>query len=200
MTGPDSTAVGQPLRRFATSCDSAFKTLLAKYGFAPVQAMRSPGKYRAVRLYRSGDRYVRVTASTDPRDAPAHCTAAVGEGSHQFPEGDWNSIQLLQLAVHGATTSPLAADRYVLRTIAQLPAVLRQMSLDLESAAADFLSGDVRRFRAVRAAVAASRAPYTIWAPAEKDRYVPREDPVSAALRARYAAEGNSRSPKSERD
>ena len=138
MTAPDSTAVGQPLRRFATSCDSAFKMLLAKHGFAPLQGMRSSGKYLAMRLYRAGDRYVKVTATTDPRDAPARCSVAVGEGSHQFPDGDWNSLELWQLAVIGGPTAPVSAQHYVLRSVAELPPLLQQMSSDLEVAAADF--------------------------------------------------------------
>ena len=75
------------------------------------------------------------------------------------------------------------------QAIERLPSLLRRMSADLEGAAADFLSGDRRRFRAVRAALAASRSPHTIWSPAEKGQYLPSQDPESTALRARYAAE-----------
>jgi hypothetical protein len=61
------------------------------------------------------------------------------------------------------------------------------MNVDLQKTGEDFLTGDLRRFHAMRARLAASRSPYTIWSPAEGGRYLPSDDPEITALRARYA-------------
>ena len=148
-----------------------------------------PAKTRffAQRIYRAGELYVRVSATTDPRDAPAHCSLVLGEGLHEFPEGDWNAIALWQLGTEDPSSSAPAETPYQLREIGQLPSVLQLMNTDLQQTGADFLAGDLRRFRAKRARLAASRSPYTIWSPAQGGRYVPSDDPESTALRARYA-------------
>jgi hypothetical protein len=188
MTIQLSSVEGQPIRRFATVCDAAFKAPLAGYGFRPVRGTLAHPKV-ARRIYRAGDRYVGVSATTHPMDAPAHCTLAVGEGSHEFPDADWNAIALWQLAAEGHAPPPVE-EPYRLPDIGQLPSVLQLMNADLLRLAADFLAGDLRHFRAVRAGVAAARMPYRIWSPAPGGGYSPTEDPKSAALRTRYAAEG----------
>ena len=185
MTAQISSAEGQPVRGFATACDAAFKAPLAAHGFTPVRVKPAKTRFFAQRIYRAGDLYVRVSTTTHPRDAPAHCALALGEGSHEFPDGDWNAIALWQLATEGQSSS--APYPYPLREIGQLPSVLQLMNADLQRTGTDFLVGDLRRFRAMRARVAASRSPYTIWSPAEGGRYLPSDDPDSTALRARYA-------------
>lgn len=187
MTRVSSSATGEPLRRFATLCDAAFKAVLALYGFLPVRGMPRPHKFLGSRLYREGERYVRVSATTHPRDTPSRTTLVVGEGSHEFPESDWNSVALWQLE-----PVQVAEEPYLLGRVGQLPSLLRRMRADLERTASDFLSGDLRRFRAVRSAVAQSRSPYTIWRPMQSGKYLPVDDPESAALRSRYAAQAES--------
>lgn len=130
---------------------------------------------------------MRVSATTHPRDAPAHCALVLGEGSHEFPDGDWNAIALWQLVTEGESSSAPAEDPYPLREIGRLPSVLQLMNADLQKTGADFLAGDLRGFGARRARLAASRSPYTIWSPSEGGRYLPSDDPASTTLRARYA-------------
>jgi hypothetical protein len=189
MTTQRSSIEGQPIRRFATVCDAAFKAPLAGYGFRPVRGTLAQTKM-ARRIYRAGDLYVRVSATTHPMDVPAHCTLTVGEGSHEFPDADWNAITLWQLAAESQAHPP-AEEPYLLPDIGQLPSVLQLMSADLQRLGADFLAGDLRHFRAVRARVAAARTPYRIWSPAPGGRYSPTDDPESTALRTRYASEGS---------
>ena len=190
MTDVPSSATGQPLRRFATLCDDAFKGSLARYGFSPVRGAAGRHKLLASRVYRVGELYVRVSASTHPRDIPPRCTLVVGEGSHGFPEADWNSVALWQLmAPPGA--AQLAAEPYLLVHVGQLPSLFRRMRADLEESGSDFLSGDLGRFRAIRSALAESRSPYTIWRPDQRGHYLPIDDPESAALRIRYVSEAD---------
>jgi hypothetical protein len=87
----------------------------------------------------------------------------------------------------GQSSPTPAEERYRLREIGQVPSVLQLMNADLQRTGADFLAGDLRWFRAVRARIAAARSAYTIWSPAEGGRYLPSDDPESTALRARYA-------------
>ena len=187
MTAQISSAEGQPVRGFATACDAAFKAPLATHGFTPVRGMPGRHRFLAQRIYRAGELYVRVSATTHPRDAPAHCALVLGEGSHDFPDGDWNAIALWQLATERLSSSAPAEDPYPLREIGQLPSVLQLMNSDLQRIGADFLAGDLRHFRAMRAHLTASRRPYTSWSRAEGGRYLRSDDPESTALRARYA-------------
>ncbi len=186
MDAVPSSATGEPLRRFATLCDHAFKGPLAHYGFTPIRGAPRQHKLFASRLYRAGELYVRVSAITHPGDAPARTSLLVGEGSHEFPEADWNSVALWQLGPVQITAEP-----YLLGDVRQLPSLLQRMRTDLERTASDFLSGDLRRFRAVRSALAQSRSPYTIWKPVQPGHYLPVEDPMSAALRKRFAADAD---------
>ena len=179
----------QPIRRFATICDAEFKAPLAKFGFTPVRGTSGQTKVAARRIYRTGDLYVRVSATTHPMDGPAHCTLVLGEGSHEFPDADWNAVALWQLA-EGPAAPPPTEEPYLLPDIGQLPSVLKLMNVDLQRTGADFLAGDLRHFRAVRARVVAARTPYKIWSPAPGGRYSMTEDAESTALRTRYAAEG----------
>jgi hypothetical protein len=122
-------------------------------------------------------------------DGPAHCTLMLGEGSHEFPDADWNAVALWQLA-EGPGAPPPTEEPYLLPDAGELTSVLKRMNADLQRMGADFLAGDLRHFRAVRARVVAARTPYRIWSPAPGGRYSVTEDPDSAALRTRYAAEG----------
>ena len=183
---PVSSAMGAPLRRFPTLCDEALKAPLALHGFLPVPAVRRQHQFLGSRLYRKGQLYVRVSAITHPRDPPSRTTLVLGEGSHEFPESDWNSVALWQLE---GDQVQMSDEPYLLGHVGELPALLRRMRTDLVRTASDFLSADLRRFRAVRAALARSRSPYTIWIPMQPGHYAPVEDPESAALRRRYAAD-----------
>jgi hypothetical protein len=190
MSTSTSTAAGQPIRRFATDCDAAFRAMLDRYGFRP--AAKDASTYLASRVYRCGERYVQVTATTHVLDEQSHCQVYVGEGSHDWPDTDWNKVALWQLAVARGGAQP-KGDPYPLRTVADISNILRRMSEDLEREAADFLAGDLRQLQTVRAKVAETRRAYQIWEPQKDGSYQPREDPESAALRSRYAAEQSGR-------
>src|SRR5207244_6346086 len=47
--------------------------------------------------FADGDRYVALSLSFDPRDAPHACRVILGEGSLEMPECDWNGIGLWRL-------------------------------------------------------------------------------------------------------
>jgi hypothetical protein len=173
------------VRKFTTLCDLAFRPVLDEYGFARVE--RRISHRLASHVYRAGERYVRVTATEDQRDGPSHCEVLLGEGLHDWPEGDWNQIALWQLVNDVGPERLLPDSGYRTDGPGGLEEALRRASIDLAHHAVDFLSGDVRRFLQVRAARVAARSPYRILAADQDGRYVEREDPQSAGLRHRFA-------------
>jgi hypothetical protein len=83
------------MRRFTTHCDAAFAPLLSRHGFTLVA--RKVDRSLAEHVYRAGERYVKVTATDDPRDGTSQCQVLLGEGSSAWPETDWNTVALWQL-------------------------------------------------------------------------------------------------------
>ena len=183
-------AEGEPLTDFVELCDVAFSDRLAAHGFVAV-----PGGFAhsgragsgAERSYRNGDRYVKVTATTDYRDGP-QVNVEVGEGSLDWPEVDWNGVALWQLRgrVWPGRASP---GSYPLGSIAGLPDVLAKAATDTEQHAADFLHGDLQRFRSARARVTRRRKPYQVGVPGASGRYEFTDDPESAELKRRFEDE-----------
>jgi hypothetical protein len=174
------------MRRFTTHCDAAFAPLLSRHGFTRVA--RKVDRSLAEHVYRAGERYVKVTATDDPRDGPSHCLVLLGEGSNAWPETDWNTIALWQL---GRAQFPEEAaaivGEYEFVGVDGLGAALGRASADLERFGAAFLADDLRGFREVRAAITRTRTPYQIHSPDSDGRYVTREDPQSAELKRRYS-------------
>src|ERR671910_560357 len=115
MTAPSASAGGQPARGFATACNAAFKAPLAGCGFTLVRGMPAKIGFLAQRIYRAGDRHVRVSATTHPAEAPAHCALAVRRGVTRVPRGRLETIALWQLATEGKFSSGPAAEAYLLR-------------------------------------------------------------------------------------
>jgi len=178
-------AVGQPLRRFVALCDAAFSKGLVRHGFVPAGQRVERDLDLAERTYGSGKRYIRISGNTHWRDAPAYCQVTLGEGGTDWPECDWNSLALWQL--RGPDQPRLAKEPFELRDVAELPAMFRGMRRAIERDAADFLAGNLRRFRRARARWVALREPYKIGEVGKNGKYTWRYDPESAALRAEYA-------------
>jgi hypothetical protein len=167
---------------FARACREVLAPWLERFGFT--QGERQIDRWSARCCFVNGRRYVRVTASADPRDAPAFCNVLLGEGDLSWPEVDWNGVPLWQLArAQGASD----ASEYPLDPSGQIPALVERMRLDLERYALDFLQGEVAVFTAVRARVNRARNPYTIHVPNGDGTYRTEIDPVSAALKSRFS-------------
>jgi hypothetical protein len=177
---------GSPMRRFTTHCDAAFAPLLSRHGFTRVA--RKVDRSLAEHVYRAGGRYVKVTASDDPRDGPSHCQVLLGEGSNAWPETDWNTVALWQLGrAHFPAEAPAIVEEYEFAGVDGLAEALRRASVDLERFGAAFLADDLRGFRELRAAISRTRSPYKIHSPGSDGGYVTREDPESAELKRRYS-------------
>lgn len=172
-------ATDQPIVGFADLADAAFREPTEKVGFLPVNERNAvSNQYYDSRIYRNGERYIEIYASTHYRDAPAQARVHLGEGSLEWPEKDWNAIALWHLADRKGV--------YYIQDVKELPQLLRKMADDLNEVAQDFLRGDTKRFRRVRAEVTKKRKPYTIHTPDEKGRYRTRIDEDSAELKRRF--------------
>ncbi len=174
------------MRRFTTQCDAAFAPLLSRHGFTRVA--RKVDRSLAQHVYRADERYVKVTATDDPRDGSSHCRVLLGEGSDAWPETDWNTVALWQLGrAQFPEAAPASVREYEFAGVDGLGEALRRASADLERFGAAFLAGDLRGFREVRAAITRTRTPYQIHLPGSDGRYVTRDDPESAELKRRYS-------------
>jgi len=177
---------------FPPLCAATFDAPLAAHGFAPQAAMIEPTV--CTQQYVAGARYIEVTANVEPRDAPYYCNVTLGEGRTDWPERDWNSVALWRLIRDQASTPGEAeANEYLLgdeTEIAEaLGRIFDRMRADLLRYAGDFLAGDLRAFRHVRAVQVRERSPYTVHKPDGRGGYVATPHPESAALKERFSRE-----------
>jgi hypothetical protein len=172
---------------FENAC-MLFQAPLISRGFVPtpIEVESSHGS----QCFVAGVRYVKVSATVDPRDTPFSAAIALGEGDTGMPESDWNSVALRHVIEHVAPNDrATGAGSYPLRNIDEIPATFERMLADLLRFADDFLAGDLQQFRRIRAALVKTRSAYVIHTPDAAGRYSAREDPVSAALKQRFGRE-----------
>jgi hypothetical protein len=193
MTAKRSKRGPTPLQlTFPPMCAATFAAPLAAHGFTAEAAIVEPTV--CTQQYVAGARYIEVTASIDPRDAPDYCNVTLGEGRTDWPERDWNSVGLWRLIRDQASTLAEAdAKEYLLGDYTELAEALRRlfdrMRADLFRYASDFLAGDVRAFRRVRAIQTRERSPYTVYEPDGRGGYVATVHPESAVLKERFSRE-----------
>jgi hypothetical protein len=175
------------LSNFRFDCDRVFANRLARFGFAPAGEQWVEDWYVS-RIYRADSRYVEIVVSNLWfRDERPHCGVYLGEGDTEWPETDWNKIALWQLGV-GVNESVVGnLDRYPLRSLDELPKVLRTIRVDLLAKCPDFLSGSLDRFRESRSRINRQREPYKVYSPDASGRYTMRYDKKSAALKRRFS-------------
>ena len=155
---------------------------LAGFGFS--QGEREVGRWTATVSFTNGTRYVRLSASCDPREAPSYCNVVLGEGDLKWPEVDWNGVALWRLA---RDQGDAEASEYLLEAGAAVPDLVERMRADLERYALGFLRGEVSTFHRVRANTNRTREPYRIHRPNGDGTYRTEVDPDSAELKARFS-------------
>jgi hypothetical protein len=172
------------LASFVEAVERTVNPALAAFGFTREQADLKPQSVEY--CYGSGTRYVKVSANVDPRDSPSYLNTVIGEGQRSWPEVDWNGVALWRLA-RACPDAPATISEYLLAPDADIAALVDQMRRDLEIYAADFLRGDLTRFREVRAQVNQEREPYKIHKPVGDGTYRTEVDPTSADLKSRFS-------------
>lgn len=173
------------IEEFARVALKEFDKFLGKHGFRCAAHKLEAHSFSAD--YRSGNRYISIRASTDPRDGPPHFNVILGEGSLDWPESDWNSVALwrlrnfLEQADRGA--------EYDLAIASSAHQLLEQALSDLVSFEGGFLAGDMTTFRKARSIQNRGREPYMIHEPDDRGAYQTRIDPVSEELKERFSRE-----------
>lgn len=178
-----SSRVAPEIAAFVTSSQDLMAGWLADFGFSREE--KEVSHYTADVSFIHGTRYVRLSASCDPRDAPSYCNVVLGEGSLQWPEVDWNGVALWRLARDEGKSR---AAEYLLDGEATVPELVGRMRADLERYGLEFLRGDVAKFRRVRAETNRAREPYTIHTPNADGTYTSEVDADSAALKTRFSS------------
>jgi|SRR6187399_18058 len=177
-----SSRVEPEIATFVTSLQGVIAPWLAGFGFS--RAEKDVSRYAASASFINGTRYVRLSASSEPRDLPSYCNVVLGEGSLHWPEVDWNGIALWRLARDQGESE---ASEYALEGEIAVLDLVGRMRTDLERHGLGFLRGDVSTFRRVRAETNRTRAPYTIHKPNPDGTYAIEVDPASAELKARFS-------------
>lgn len=165
-------------KQFVAQVDRVLMELLSEHGFAEDGHEREDD-WHVCRRFRSGDRYIEVTADCHFRDGQPECRLILGHGSHEWPETDWNKIALWVLRGSG--------QNYPFNSTDEILGILEQMCIELTRDAADFLGNDLARFKAARAKQNRARRPYTIHGPLPDGSYGSMLDPESAELRRKFS-------------
>ena len=144
-------------------------------------------QYGFRRMYTRNDQYIVISANIHPRDYPAYWNITLGEGSHEWPETDWNTIALWHLkenVLKDVNVSDYSLNNHDTKVVRKQ---LENARKDLNDFAYGFLIGQMEDFYMVRAKVNESREPYKIYSPDKKGRYVERIDQESLKLKHKYS-------------
>ena len=160
---------------FPRVCSDVFDGFLSDRGFKLKEKSYSDNSCKHLHVVSRpefSDLYVEISLSTDFRDWPCRVDVDLGEGSHCWPDRDWNFIPLCYLANK--------QKGYPLSCLGDLEKVMRVCAADLLTNGSKFLGGDLAEFRKIRARMNSARSPYMIG------KVV---DPVSQALKEKYSKE-----------
>ena len=177
-----SAQVDAGIRGFVRNVQDLIVPWLAGFGFS--QGETEVDRWAARVSFTNAERYVYLSASSDPRDPPSHCNVVIGEGTLEWPEVDWNGVALWRVARDQGDRS---ASWYPFEAGVAGADVVGRMRADLERHALAFLHGDVSSFRRVRAEMNRGREPYTIHKPNGDGTYRTEVDSESVALKARFS-------------
>ncbi len=174
---------------FRKAVESSFDEFLARYGFVKTKS-ESGGDVFGV-TYRNGSRYIHIGGTLHPRDYPHYYYLALGEGSDEIPESDWNCTVLWRIIER---FSPGESKRHahlydIPRGITeiQIAEKIRTNKTLCETHAADFLGGNLARMKEVRGLQNKDREPYKIYQPDSRGKYSVTTDPSSEELKEKYS-------------
>ena len=155
---------------------------LATFGFSREKSELE--RWLAAVPFTNGARYVRFSASSDPRDGISSSEVVLGEGKRSWPEVDWNGVALRRLAkAQGASD----VSEYPLEEEALMSELVERQRADLDRYAAGFLRGDLAVFQRVRAENNRAREPYAIHTCHRDGTFTTEIDAASAELKARFS-------------
>lgn len=165
-------------RQFLKLVDTVFGSSMTSFGFNPDGDDHHDDWY-CCRRFRSGTRYVAISANCHFRDGAPQCCVVLGDGTNDWPESDWNAIALWRLRGEGGN--------YPFQSEGELGDLLARMRNDLVTYASDFLTGDTTRFIAVRSVQNEGREPYKMHVPQSDGSLQVSIDAISQALKKRFS-------------
>ena len=171
------------MKEFSKLALSVFNEALSSYDFKKV-SKKTESDYCKI-VFVNGERYIVITANSDPRDSPAYFNIVLGEGSHSFPDTDWNAVALWRLKNYIDNND--RASEYDLETSKSISGLLELSKIELLKYGADFLANDLRYFRQTRSQMNRDRKPYKRTWRNEKGEYITVYDPESMKLKEMYS-------------
>lgn len=136
-------------------------------------------------IYRKQTTYLKISASTHPRDYPNHYNLILGDGSSDWPDTDWNSIALWRIKEE--VSPELKAKEYSLSNFNKIDYNLKNAKNELEKYGNSFLNGDLTLFKKVRQDINKLREPYKIYQLDKKGRFTAILDSISKRLKDKFS-------------
>ena len=172
------------LKDFGKLALATFKEPLAKHGFT-LESVKTE-QYSCGIVFVNAERYVKITADSDPRNPPPYFNIILGEGGRDFFESDWNSIALWRLKKFMLQSE--TGSEYGLGSPESTPELIEQSFAELLEFGSGFLNGDLEAFRQTRSMQNKDRTPYQIYAPDKNGKYtVVSDEPESAKMKEKYS-------------
>jgi hypothetical protein len=174
---------------FVKQINIIFNSFLSRYGFT--KTTEQIEKYNFTVIYRNKERYIEFGCALYPQDYNYYYLIKLGEGSNEFPEDDWNAVSLTRF--FDEETLLEVKDIYGLNYKRITERFIRERLLKnkelLEKHASDFLSGDLIKFKKIRAEISKEREPYKWLTPDKNGKYQAEYDRRSLALKEKYSKE-----------
>ncbi len=171
------------MKEFSKLALTIFKEALSPYEFKK-KSKHTESNYCKL-VFVNEERYVVITANTDPRDSPAYFNIILGEGSLSFPDTDWNTVALWHLKNYIKNNGK--ASEYDLDDSKNISELLNYSKEELLKYGADFLANNLGSFRKVRSQMNRDREPYkTTWRD-KSGKYVTEYDPEGVKLKEKYS-------------
>lgn len=171
------------IKEFGELALTVFEAATMPFGFK-LESTKTEQHFFEI-VFVNGERYVKVSASSDPREEPSYFNVVLGEGPRGFSESDWNSVALWRLK--NLIVSNTRGKEYGLGTSEKLPYVLGHARAELLEYGKAFLAGDLESFRQARADQNRRREPYKVYTPDKDGKYSVTVEPKSLRMKLKYS-------------
>ena len=174
-------------KAFKKAITDEFDGYLKTIGFKRIRQRADKDGFSII--YRCGERYLVFGASLEPRAYPFFYAIALGEGSHEFPDSDWNAIPIFLLIKDLADfekSQEVFSIEYDISNdqIVQKIKAAREL---LEKHGNSFLENNLEQFRNLRAAQNRDREPYKLLVPQADGTYKMEYEKHSSKLKEKYS-------------
>jgi len=169
---------------FADKALDIFSPEMEKFGF--IRYRTEIGANLTTIVFRKDTQYIKIDASTEPRDLNDCYKIILGEGdSEDFWEWDWNSVALWRLK---QTIDPnTKVQEYSFPFRDKISYSLINAKNELLKYGLTFLNGDLPIFYNTRQEQNRDREPYKIHSPDKNGKYQTIDEPKSVEMKKKYS-------------